>query len=232
MSRMTMLSLLTIGALAAGPTRGWGAQDPKKPAPGPPPAPGPDVTSPIPAMGGVTPPAPLSRTDLTRRLKTIDGSLPDVLPAGATVTLTPDRPHSTRTWLMFENVELLHTRPGQGVAVFPACSRLQPGGIVPRMVGGVVWLQIDAVVNVRYVLDAFVTVGEACTQPGAPPPPPPTFRVAVHGPAGLISEHSSTTDNGHVVVAFRAAANARHSVTISLSNHAWSFYRVDMTRVP
>jgi hypothetical protein len=174
-------------------------------------------------------PGVLSRAELVRRARALDGTLPAALPVGGTVSLAPDRVRAGRNWLRMLDVTNLDAGPAGGAEAAMGCR-------------GEVYLNFDATAGARYILDLSVAVEAPCSRaPSAGNRPSPIqVRVldpvydAAH-PGHIIMynavDHTADVSDGHAMVVIRAPRTARQMVSIS-AGWTWRFYRLDLTRVP
>ena len=170
----------------------------------------------------VEPPGALSRDVLVKRLQAIDKSIPNTLPAGASVVLTPANLRSGRTYLGIYGATLVGvTRGGSPVADFTEYHENTMEGL---------YVEFDAAGPGRYALD--LTVGGYPTAAGY-------FSVAVSGPTTEAPARVNVTSDAHVLYLFDVARSGRHTITIErprldLTNAAtgrWYFYRAELVRV-
>jgi hypothetical protein len=196
-----------LATASATPSR---AQDPKPAPPSPVPAQKPGE---IPEA--VLPPAALPRSELSRRLKILDGSLPDVLPPGSAVIVTPGRLDYGRTQLAVRGAEVVAlTRHGAPYALFVGPHTTITGFRV----------EFDAAGPARYAVDVVVRVGS-----GAGP-----FEITVSGDGWSQAAEVTPDPDGHLLHLFRVPKAGRTTIRVDNSlgpSEAWFFFRMELLRV-
>jgi hypothetical protein len=171
----------------------------------------------------------LSRSELLRRARALDGTLPVALPPGGATTLAPDRVRAGRTWLRMIDVTNLDAGLPGGAEAALGCR-------------GEIYLHFDAVAGARYILDVSVAVEAPCTRESTAwnRASPIQVRVLdpVYDPAHpghIITynsfDHTADVRDGHVMVLIQTTRTARQMVSIG-AGWTWRFYRLDLTRVP
>jgi hypothetical protein len=175
-----------------------------------------------PRLGADIPaPKALTPDQLARRLRGLGTAVPDVLPRGATTTLTPVALRVGRTWIDLQQASWVSPEPGRVVAQFAI--RESPGSVS---------LEFDAPAGAVYVLDAWVHLWRPSSRFRLPETTPRAhvLEVVTTSPGQPNSVQTQSAADGHVVVAVRAGAAGRQRVTIRGTECCWSFYRLDLTR--
>jgi hypothetical protein len=167
----------------------------------------------------IAPPEALTRADLARRLKKLDKSLPDVLPAGAAIVVGPGRMVVGRTTFEMHypwTVEVAHGTPA---AYFSE-----------RESRALVEIEFDAAANARYSVD-FVVQGTRQPDPGG------TFRIearALGVARPLSTARVSAVADGHQLFEFQAPRSQRVAVRLTRESpgpSGWRLVRVELLRI-
>ena len=169
------------------------------------------------ALQSVGAPAALSRIQLASRLKKLDGSLPDALPAGAAVVLTPGRLQAGRTALGIYGAELVAPDArGAPAAVFQENSN-----------GQGFYIEFDADGVSIYSIDVFTSSDPKWVRSQS-------FDVSAWGTNLRTGTVMTPASDGHLVYAIHVPGAGRYTINVKRqpgSGGRWHFYRVDLLRV-
>jgi hypothetical protein len=195
-----------LATASATPSR---AQDPKPAPPSPVPA-----QKPGEMPEAVLPPAALPRSELSRRLKILDGSLPDVLPPGSAVIVTPGRLDYGRTHLSVRGAEVVALAPhGAAFAFF----------VGPNTTGGFS-VVFDAAGPARYAVDVVIR-----ERSGLGP-----FEITVSADGWSQAAEVTPPGDGHVLYLFDVPKAGRCTIRVDNRlgpSQGWIFFRMELLRV-